>query len=713
MSSASMVPLESKVVDWLLQLIDSETLSDAIKGTTEILNIVEAANQHSMIRTFSIDYVSRLASAKAAEYVLGQLEMLELVAVNKSISLTSGEILRPDILCFNAESRTLVVFEVKRAESTERQTVTELAGYEQELRNMLPFLGDFEICFVIVARDWTTLLDHAVGSLNAWSGKQCLALRLGVDENDVFELECHLPEAWHLMGSIGLPPSALQTIDVFLNESTPNLDEKWPPRSLLTAMEVIARAGDRAGSHGFMMLWKDVNSFGNGVWAFTLCAIDPHAMYSWCRTHGLPQRESEAATFLDKAVNDMPSLIPSVVYRLAKEAFPILQDRYQTEFEGAYDWHEKVRQYRMRGVPTRFEFWGMLGDYAREFVCNEGVRNQYMPFIGNHELDWTDPEIAIPLIEILTGKAPFAGGMVRCSDAFNAGLVLGSLVQAAENAALSDEHATRFEPWVRWSDIEALRYAIEMKQISDISEEVTSPIPSLSTHPAHRLLAARELIEWVLKHLIGSMHPVHQEFFLLGRDGGAFFGGWFEDNDDLLESEEAAEWMARAKEIIGVVILYAGKLSDAVDRPSWKRLLNVFSEHIKLNGAKNEMAIRKALGTLPNKILLDNFIDLVLPGVDAVVPVVMHTPEPLPSIRIDWGWLKAGAKANFEAGYRWHTIILSQNGTIGAGRLDEKFTKILPPILDPDIEVYFLNEFAAFSRAVKTTWLELKEKMLR
>lgn len=35
----------------------------------------------------------------------------------------------------------LVVFEVKRASETERQTVTELVGYKQELRNMLPFLA--------------------------------------------------------------------------------------------------------------------------------------------------------------------------------------------------------------------------------------------------------------------------------------------------------------------------------------------------------------------------------------------------------------------------------------------------------------------------------------------------------------------------------------------------------------------------------------------
>ncbi|MNN33096.1 hypothetical protein D3C81_1468350 [compost metagenome] len=33
---------------------------------------------------------------------------------------------------------------------------------------MLPFLGNFDVCFVVVAADWSTLLVHAVGSMNAW-----------------------------------------------------------------------------------------------------------------------------------------------------------------------------------------------------------------------------------------------------------------------------------------------------------------------------------------------------------------------------------------------------------------------------------------------------------------------------------------------------------------------------------------------------------------
>ena len=299
------LPPESEVVSWLLQLIENEELLASIQGKEAITSLADAVAQEYFLPSFSIDYISRRASAETADHVLSRLGLLEIISINTSISLTTGEVLRPDILCFNTETKTLVVFEVKRASETERQTVTELAGYEQELRNMLPFLGNFDVCFVVVAADWSTLLVHAVVSMNAWSGKQYLALKLTKDVSG-FGLLAYLPEAWHLTGSTNLPVEALPSIDLYLAckggddlaseqgnidaGGTSEDDERWPPRIVLTAMDMIAREGDRAGSHGFMMLWRDINGFGRGRWCITLTAIDPYAMHAWCRDHGLPQR---------------------------------------------------------------------------------------------------------------------------------------------------------------------------------------------------------------------------------------------------------------------------------------------------------------------------------------------------------------------------------------------------------------------------------------
>ncbi|MGF6555474.1 hypothetical protein ABIA48_001854 [Pseudomonas sp. S30_BP2TU TE3576] len=716
---------ESEVVSWLIQLIEKEELLDSIQGRDAITSLTDTAPQEYFLPSFGIDYISRRASAEAAGHVLSRLSLLDIISINTSISVTTGEVLRPDILCFNPETKTLVVFEVKRASETERQTVTELAGYEQELRNMLPFLGNFDVCFVVVAADWATLLVHAVGSMNAWSGKQCLALKLTNGESG-FGLIAHLPEAWHLTGSINLPAEALPSIDLYLaykgiddleaeqddidlagdNED----DVSWPPRVVLTAMDVIARAGDRAGSHGFMMLWRDVNGFGRGRWCITLAAIDPYAMHAWCRDHGLPQRESEATTFLHERRDDLLGQTPTTVYDIANAAFPILKEHFDPEFGADFHWQLKTQQYRHRAVPTRFDFWGSLGQHAREFVCNPAVRENYMPFVGLNQLDWTDPAVAMTLVANLSLGTPFPGGVIKCSDAFLTGRVLGDLLVAAFNTAPDKELAAKYEPLVEWAQLEALRFAIEMKQMYDITEEVVTPMPMLSRDPAKRVEATVQLAQWVSSDLISTRHPFHQACFDLGYRHVWLFSlldAQSIGRADPNESEAAASIIRdMVKGLLSRAEGSQGKMFQASGFLHFIGFMESYlGSEIMLSDAQE---VSKVIDTIPTKELLAAFPDSIVKGADSIIPVVLHTTRPPFPISVDWEWLKGGIRALFESGDHCPAIIFSQNGMVGSGRLVEPF-RLLSPISDPEVEVYVLDESSAMNIAIKMTWNEVKD----
>lgn len=129
-ASKDAVSLESVITEWLVELTKNGKLLLEIKNQEAIKKLAMLTEQEGFIPSFSIDYWSRYACAKAGDFVLKQLGHLELIDVNKSISLTSGEILRPDIVAFNPESRPLTVFEVKREILTGRRAITELLGYE-------------------------------------------------------------------------------------------------------------------------------------------------------------------------------------------------------------------------------------------------------------------------------------------------------------------------------------------------------------------------------------------------------------------------------------------------------------------------------------------------------------------------------------------------------------------------------------------------------
>lgn len=724
------LPPESEVVAWLQRLIENDQLLESIQGQEIISSITDTIGQEFFIPSFGIDYISRRASAEAAGHVLGRLGLLDIISINTSISLTTGEVLRPDILCFNPESKTLVVFEVKRASETERQTVTELAGYEQELRNLLPFLGNFDICFVVVAADWSTLLTHAVGSMNAWSGKQCLALKL-VSTESSFALQTYLPEAWHLTGSVRLPPEALSSIDLYLVEKSADAiegyeddesdggqagvsgtDERLPPRLVVTAMDIIARAGDRAGSHGFMMLWRDVNGHGRGRWCITLCAIDPYSMYAWCKEHGLPQRDSEASLFLDSRKVDIASQAPATIYDLANAAYPILKEQFEPEFDAEACWQMKAQKYRLRGVPTRFEFWGSLGQHAREFVCNPAVRNRYMPYMSRNQLDWTDPVVAMPLVENLSAGVPFPGGTIKCSDALLTGRALGDLALAAFNAAPDKEHAARVEPMVEWAQLEALRYAIEMKQMYDVTEEILTPIPMLSNDPAKRLQATEDLASWVRSDLISDRHPFHQACFDLGLREAMLFRLSEEGSIDHFPPDRPHEAALLIRRILkGAILRMKSSQGQLLQSAGYRDFEEYLAPHLvsclDSRVDVDEQRLDAVIDDIPDLELLRDFPGILIKGIDSIIPVVLHTVRGSSPSIVDWECLKSGVRALFESGEHRPAVIFSQDGTVGSGRM-MGIGKFLSSITDPDVEVYLLDESSARNIAMKMTWEEVK-----
>ncbi|WP_256776792.1 MULTISPECIES: hypothetical protein [unclassified Stenotrophomonas] len=716
--------LESEVVKWLVTRIQDGALLEEVAGRESVSAVAEMAGQENFLPAFGIDYFSRRASTEAAAHVLEQLGSLEIISIDTSISLTTGEILRPDILCFNQETRTMVVFEVKRAAETERQTVTELAGYEQELRNAAPFLGSFDVLFVVVAANWSPLLTHAVGNMNAWSGKRYLALKV-TPATRGFSLAVHIPEAWHLTGALGLPGEALPSIDLYLQPKVDedrgsddedgrnsgtirgNVDEedRHPPRIVLTAMEMIAREGDRTGAHGFLMLWRDAGALGLGCWCLTLTTVDPYAMSAWAAEYGHPHRSSDATQYFRSKVE--PGNAPRSLYGIAKAAITLLRERFEPEFGGDSLWGVKVHGFKQRAVPVRFDFWGSLGRHAREFVANPAARQNYMPFISASQLDWTDPVVGMTLVSNLTCGTPFPNGLIGCEQAFDLGRALGDFGIAADGASQSAQHAAAFEPMLEWSQLEAVRYGIEMLQMSDIATEVTKPMPTLSSRSEHRLERLQELVDWVALELIGSDHPAHQACFAVGCSHALVFG-WIEDAAaDPYGGPAVREAASSARRVLEFALRQAhGSQGLAFRSASFLELMKLAGlDEREAKGWCDSGSVLTA--ELNDQVLLESFASVVLPGIDSIIPPVLHTTRPPFHALVDWDYLKSGARAMFESGVKHPAVMFAQDGTIGTGQMPWQFN-IGIPVQDPELEVYVLDMSAAMAMATKMTWEEAK-----
>jgi hypothetical protein len=228
---------EQELQDHVEDLVARGALVDSISGWNLVQHIA-LDRHHGHDRLLLLDDLVLHRAADAA--LLVRDRPVGLVPVSKndsSISLNRSERLFVDLLYASPATGTVVVFEIKRARATARETVTELLGYEQEIRNHLPFAARSDICFIVVSTDYSTLLDHSLASLIAWHGLNILCVQ--VDEGP--HLTVRLPIGWTSLGQDVIPSQHIDTMSLTFTPHNPAGDPVSMGVLLNSALDMIAR----------------------------------------------------------------------------------------------------------------------------------------------------------------------------------------------------------------------------------------------------------------------------------------------------------------------------------------------------------------------------------------------------------------------------------------------------------------------------------------
>ncbi|SDO93402.1 hypothetical protein [Pseudomonas poae] len=245
-----------------------------------------------------------------------------------------------------------------------------------------------------------------------------------------------------------------------------------------------------------------------------------------------------------------------------------------------------------------------------------------MPFVGFNQLDWTDPAVAMTLVTNLSQGNPFTGGVIKCSDAFLVGRVLGDLLGAAFNTAPDKEVAAKFEPLVEWAQLEALRFAIEMKQMYDITEEIITPMPVLSRDPAKRVQAMVELAQWISTDLISNRHTFHQACFDLGYRHAWLFNLLAAQHADQADPNEYEAAASIARNIVKALLSRAEYSQEQMFQSfgfvDFMAFLDpYFDDGINLSDAQE---MNEVIEAIPTDELLARFPISVVKGADSISP---------------------------------------------------------------------------------------------
>ncbi len=392
---------EQDIQDWLEELVSSDQLHKSIAGTEAIAAGLRDYESPLMWPTFPIDYLTRLRNLRAARTVLSSLQGLQIISKNsKSISRTPGERLFADLLCSNVEGGRFIVVEVKSQKSTAREAVTELLAYEHEILNHVPFASSGEVLMVVVSREFSTLLDHAVTGLNTWTHRNVLCLKVS-DDQGAPRLEVHVPRAWEAVGQGELSGEAL-LIATLAFEPNEGLNEIQIRALCETAAALLVRDGERGGGAGFSIVVHDhlYEKLTSGPFHIIAGVINPLNFLPQAELEGFVDRESSAlAKFvLESAEHGELSGTWGGLFSHDSGALRYLNRWGSTTWEGLSTWTQfrDIRRWRHDGLtadrhltPVSVDFWGVLGDYAREIVCHPSRMEAFMPGLEVDPQNWT------------------------------------------------------------------------------------------------------------------------------------------------------------------------------------------------------------------------------------------------------------------------------------------------------------------------------------
>lgn len=451
---------EAAVQRFLRSLIEKGTFLSTIEGVDSIRRAAAAHRDERVVPILSVDGIQRERTILAADTALSALDQLEMVSDNTSISRSAGEILRPDFVFFNRRLGKIVLVELKDAALSERQAVSELLAYEREIRNHFPFIGQMEIVFVLIAREWSDLLTHAYAGLAAHGRPALVGLTISGEAPD-YRLRVRSEEGWTRHYHLGIGSDALLSRSYIVRFPQEAAD---PSLCLLHAADLMRQTADRLAQHGFCLIWarpSEPNALGISVYC-----VDPAHLLPPAADRIPARRESEFTDFFDKLLSQeriayqvsLETLVDTL--RGALGSSPCVTRLRDGHWDDDLEWLE-----RSGAQPCEFRYWGMLADFSVRVATSPTARRHYgLPDTPGVEA----PAAGFQIIAAIIGNQPFKFGRITAKPIFQ----FGQLLRRAIDLATSNP-ADRVA-W-NWNQLRLMPFAVEVIYLAQSWVEPTAP----------------------------------------------------------------------------------------------------------------------------------------------------------------------------------------------------------------------------------------------
>lgn len=527
---------ESEIQKILEEVIQTGNLLEKIGNIDLIKKRYQSYDDKNSLPSFLLDYLSTKNAIIAAINVLQAIQVVRIITTaSNNISIDRTQRLFPDLILFNEEQHQLTIVEIKRSNKTVRETLTEIIAYESEIKNILPFLSNYEINFCIISTEYSDLLNHSISGLITWELKQILCLQIEQNQED-FKLMIHIPDAWTSTGSITFPQNAISTFQLILYQQSNNITLQDAESAVFHAASLIAREGDRNKSHGFVLVWYDCwegweNVGGSTKFHLTVGFINPYVFLPFAQNLGIIDTSQNifCKYLIENAENFACGYLSNE--KNWQKGIRYLKQFFQVNIEGLSCWDvERAKAYeinsvlltmRHRALPLRIEMWGALGDFTREFISHPGVKNFILSGISNKIIGCEDPFIGIPILDTVSGVHKLDSRGITCKILFDLGVSLGSISTLYNTGNCNQDKTFKNLPAsITWYMLDAQPTLVEIAKIYVESSSVTVPPPAIKVRTAKEfeegLLSIQSFIEWMNDYFFTEQYTIQRLCFQLG-----------------------------------------------------------------------------------------------------------------------------------------------------------------------------------------------------
>lgn len=691
---------EAEVQAFVEGLIKKGQLHATIEGKGQIEQASAAHKSSMFIPNFNLDYLLRIQSVSSAAGVLEALKDVEVVSTAKrSVSADRKERLFPDLILVSKTTGHIIVVEIKRDELTSREAMTELLAYEQEIRNQMPYLSAAQIMYVLVSDTYPVLLSHAVGQAILWQQKKVLALHLG-GKAGAFSLKVALPLGWTSTRLNHVPESCFQVAELTVLSRSEEESDALDGLAL-DMTYLIARAGDRTGSHGFVLLSHDhtASDAGRHDDVYTIAVIDPAQMQRLVLGEGdeSAKKSSLAAYASGKTWPPYTALTP-----LLESAREILSKHGECQVRSVgtlADWRNGSGQnsniaYHLS--PFAMLFWGLPHTYRETLVRHEGLTKifRFLKRLPSPQ----DHRVGLFVLDNLTGRMIFQNGEFEHEDLWSFGRTLGTTLAVLRGLIDSAKPKAPYpKAALDWLGNEVLSGLCEVAFRVEAVDDIADPPPLIwsGVDQAAELLAnLDEWIAWFRKSFLDK-NTDHRASFDSGLTLHHLYDAHFGFKiapADLAKLAPLAVNLAKAAHKFAIDALADNTLKDF--RKKRLQLVVAQAGLSEASAAAVSVKDEQWIRSLPK----------ILGAFDELLPSVLHEIVPPDLSGTDWDWTKQEVLKLAKGGCKYVGIHLHPGGQIAVSDLSAAAPP-LTPITDYDAQVFVAIEGSGHIQTIKkATW---------